>query len=350
LVPEIETDDLAKAATYFLNIFSKCFIGSFTPAEFQFFLDETSHRTGVPLSQYKQQIEDLAGHFPFFVQIACYYYFDALVKNIKSLDHALARHRFMDEARSHFRYIWSHLDDHERDTVVALVEGKQLHQDKLWSLTRKGYVIDGALFSSAFAEFVKQEIGISHAKTGVSFDSDGNVRVVDDKRNKRVIPLERLARLERDLLRLLYEKKGKVCTYQEITDKVWAKHDPGYKGSAPPIDSIQQAVRRLRVKIEPDSDNPRFILTVGGEGYRLVDPQSHSVLLAAVGFLPTLLMLSKGMFKGVLAFGKGLLELARWTDEILAVTVVIVIVVIVVLVLIGKVNPAKIIELLKGLL
>jgi len=270
LAPRIGEDDLSTATTYFLNIFNKCFLGSFSPAEFQFFLEETSRRSGMALSGYQQQITDLAGRFPFFVQIACYHYFEATVGG-QPLDHALVRHKFLDEARSHFHYIWLHLDAKERELVSALAGGERIPPDKLWSLTRKGYASNGKLFSLAFTEFIQQEVEVRPTKPRLSFDDNGNV-VVDDGNKQRVIPLECLAPLERDLLRLLYDNKGKVCSYDEIKRKVWVPHDKGYDNTAAPRESIHQTIRRLREKIEPDPHNQRFIISVHGEGYRLVDP------------------------------------------------------------------------------
>lgn len=261
LVHEIGTDDLARAVTYYLNIFNKCFIGSFTKAEFQSFLDETSRRTGVPVSQYKQQIEDLAGRFPFFVQIACYHYFDELINNGQSPDHALIRHKFMDEARSHFGYIWSHLDDHERASVIALAAKERIPEDTLWPLTRKGYAIDGNLFSSAFAEFVLQiEKGGPVPEQGVYVDErSGDVWA----EGKLVDPP--LAELEYKLLAYLYNRCNQICTRDDIAIAVWGEQAIEGVTDA----QIDQLVRRVRLGIEPDPANPRYIETLRGRGHRL---------------------------------------------------------------------------------
>ena len=261
LVHEIETDDLARAVTYCLNIFNKCFISSFSPAELQSFLNGTSQRTGVPMFQYKQHIEDLAGRFPFFVQIACYYYFDEVVNNGQSLDHALIRHKFMDEARSHFGYIWSHLDDREKKLVVALAGGERLHQDQLWSLSRKGYVIDGNLFSIAFAEFVSQmEKGKPVPKQGVFVDErSGDVWVEGE------LLTQPLTELEHELLAYLYKRCNQICTRDDIAIAVWGEQAIEGVTDA----QIDQLVRRVRLGIEPDPANPRYIETVRGRGHRL---------------------------------------------------------------------------------
>jgi two-component system response regulator RegX3 len=35
---------------------------------------------------------------------------------------------------------------------------------------------------------------------------------------------------------------------------------------------IDKLLSRLRAKVEPDSGNPRYLITVRGRGYRLVSP------------------------------------------------------------------------------
>jgi len=145
---------MGSAASAFFSGFKSVFVGSFTQEQFDNFLEKTSRLVNVPMLEYRREIHDLAGRFPFFIQIACYYYLVACIRGGTPLDHAVIRHQFMDEAKGHFTYIWSDLDDSERDLVVALAEGEQIFEDKLWSLTRKGYVINGSLFSSAFAEHV----------------------------------------------------------------------------------------------------------------------------------------------------------------------------------------------------
>lgn len=72
-----------------------------------------------------------------------------------------------------------------------------------------------------------------------------------------------LSKLQRKLILTLWEKGGTVCTYDEIAVKVWGVGE-GVTNAA-----IQRLVTRVRQKIEPDPQTPRYILTVPGEGYRL---------------------------------------------------------------------------------
>jgi len=62
----------------------------------------------------------------------------------------------------------------------------------------------------------------------------------------------------------LYEHAGRLCTRDEIAYAIY-----GTKTGAEISNSaIDQAVSRLRKKIEPDG-GPLFIITIPGKGYRL---------------------------------------------------------------------------------
>jgi DNA-binding response OmpR family regulator len=47
--------------------------------------------------------------------------------------------------------------------------------------------------------------------------------------------------------------------------------DMAYDGSGVSDTRLDSVVKRLRKQIEPDSQEPRYILTVRGAGFRLVD-------------------------------------------------------------------------------
>jgi DNA-binding response OmpR family regulator len=68
---------------------------------------------------------------------------------------------------------------------------------------------------------------------------------------------------EFDVLRYLAERRGRVVLRDELLREVWAYPD------APPTRSVDNAIARLRKKIEEDPARPRYILTVHGDGYCL---------------------------------------------------------------------------------
>lgn len=70
---------------------------------------------------------------------------------------------------------------------------------------------------------------------------------------------------EFSLLSYLYERAGEVCSKNEIGAAVW----PEYKGEVYDY-QIENLVRRLREKIEPDPGEPQILLTVRGLGYKLL--------------------------------------------------------------------------------
>jgi pSer/pThr/pTyr-binding forkhead associated (FHA) protein len=73
------------------------------------------------------------------------------------------------------------------------------------------------------------------------------------------------------LLAYLYERRGQVCSKDEIGATVWSEYQSGVYDY-----QIENLVRRLRTKIENDPTNPQLLLTIRGLGYKLVAPSSES--------------------------------------------------------------------------
>ena len=72
-----------------------------------------------------------------------------------------------------------------------------------------------------------------------------------------------LTHREFELLQYLSERPGRIVHRDELLRDVWGYLD------APLTRSVDNAILRLRRKIEPDVHNPRFIHTVVGDGYSL---------------------------------------------------------------------------------
>ena len=76
---------------------------------------------------------------------------------------------------------------------------------------------------------------------------------------------------EFELLNILIQNAGKVVTQRQLIHKVWG---PGYEDESR---LLRVNISHLRRKIEPDPNQPRFILTELGVGYRMGDDESASV-------------------------------------------------------------------------
>ncbi len=79
----------------------------------------------------------------------------------------------------------------------------------------------------------------------------------------------RVERKPMELLILLASRQGQLVTRQEIAERLWS--------SEVFVDTehgINTAIRKLRFLLRDDPEDPRFILTVTGRGYRFIAPVS----------------------------------------------------------------------------
>ncbi|MBZ9884935.1 response regulator transcription factor [Mesorhizobium sp. CA10] len=82
---------------------------------------------------------------------------------------------------------------------------------------------------------------------------------------KRIVKIEdkevKLSPKEYDILRMLVQYAGKVLTHQFLMKQIW--------NDSTDIQYLRVYVRQLRQKIEKTPDQPRYIITETGVGYRL---------------------------------------------------------------------------------
>ena len=105
-------------------------------------------------------------------------------------------------------------------------------------------------------------------------DCELDLRAYELRRSGRLLKLERIPM---DILLLLIEHKDRLVTREEIAERIWGK------GFALDIDnSINGAIRKIRLALKDDPERPQFVQTVTGRGYRFVAPlakqeTTHSV-------------------------------------------------------------------------
>ncbi len=82
---------------------------------------------------------------------------------------------------------------------------------------------------------------------------------------KRIVKVSdkevKLSPKEYDILRILVQHAGKVLTHHYLLDQVW--------GGSTDVQYLRVYVRQLRQKIERTPDQPQYITTETGVGYRL---------------------------------------------------------------------------------
>ena len=104
---------------------------------------------------------------------------------------------------------------------------------------------------------------VSLSKKSNGLDVNYFSRTVTDAKGNKI----HLTAKEFDLLFFLYRHKGQVFTKEQIYEKVW-----GYD-NAPDASNLSSFIRKLRLKIEPHPDNPRYIITVWGVGYKFSEKE-----------------------------------------------------------------------------
>ena len=72
----------------------------------------------------------------------------------------------------------------------------------------------------------------------------------------------KLTQVEYSIIKLFMENPGKALSREEILDLVWGRD---YFGE---LKIVDVNIRRLRLKIEDDTANPTYIITVWGYGYK----------------------------------------------------------------------------------
>src|SRR5581483_10161268 len=96
---------------------------------------------------------------------------------------------------------------------------------------------------------------------GNEFELDTQTYVL--RRSGRAVKLERIPM---EILLLLIERAGHLVTRDEIAERVWGKDV-----HLDTDNSINSAIRKIRLVLREDPDQPRFVQTVVGRGYLFLE-------------------------------------------------------------------------------
>ena len=97
---------------------------------------------------------------------------------------------------------------------------------------------------------------------GEDFELD--LRAYDLRRDGRVLKLERIPM---ELLILLIEERGQLVLRDQIIERIWGKDV-----FLDTDNSINAAIRKIRQVLKDNPEQPRFVQTVTGRGYRFIAP------------------------------------------------------------------------------
>ncbi|MFZ1132636.1 MAG: winged helix-turn-helix domain-containing protein [Terriglobales bacterium] len=81
----------------------------------------------------------------------------------------------------------------------------------------------------------------------------------------------RLEGLPLQLLMFLVERRGQLVTREQISAELWSKKDVFVDVEQ----GINTAIRKIRRALADDADEPRYLQTVVGHGYRFVAPTAE---------------------------------------------------------------------------
>lgn len=147
----------------------------------------------------------------------------------------------------------------ESDKVLALELGADDYMTKPFGIlelkARTRALIRRSKFSSPTGEdevMWRRNLCIDESSRKVSLE------------NKRID----LTPKEYELLVFMAKNQGKAFTRKQLLQRVWECSFDGYEHT------VTAHINRLRIKIEPDINNPEYILTAWGIGYRFSDERN----------------------------------------------------------------------------
>lgn len=291
------------------NLFSDAiYLGLLTEKAVVDFLDEASKKAQKYGSHWQEddikRIRNLAGRHPELLRIVCKHFFNYRLSAPNPQQKSYERFDFYVsmEAKPIYRWLWHSLSNPElrgEHSIEQSQEEEQLlspHQrvfltiaqepdidqnelvlnddtitlsEILFTLEQRGFIeqLDGKwrVFSELMRQFVLkqahlyQDISLSEpiASSATYTKNEGEAN-----REQGMLPESDFTYLEGQVYSYLKTHLGKICSRNEIKRAVW-------KDESPSDSALQKIIERIRLKIEPDPENPYFLVAVRGQGYML---------------------------------------------------------------------------------
>lgn len=158
---------------------------------------------------------------------------------------------------SHCPILFLSSKNDELDKILGLAVGGDDYVTKPFSPKEIAYRVKAQLRRAEYKQNSSQKFSIKIGK--LMIDPDG-CRVIKDKKE-----IELTAR-EFEILQYLAQNKGRVISRERLYETIWGEDSFGCDNT------MMVHIRHLREKIEDNPKVPKYIITMKGLGYKLVNP------------------------------------------------------------------------------
>jgi len=231
-------------------------LGPYSELDARYMIERLAERREKPISrQAATTIIKVIGAHPGLIRATTFAVLDNEV-NLQGDPRAqlLTNRKIRDE----FRKIWEGLDPDEQTALFEISKDNlDINRHALKMLQDKKVIKEGQpprIFCDLFATYVRDDAKIPR----FSIDWSRKTVWLGSEPAKGIIDREF------ELLSYLYQNRNRVCTREELVEKV-LKEDP----LSVTIQKLQSRINRLRRKIEPNPKKPVYLIRHGDEGYKL---------------------------------------------------------------------------------
>lgn len=158
---------------------------------------------------------------------------------------------------SHCPILFLSSKNDELDKILGLAVGGDDYVTKPFSPKEIAYRVKAQLRRAEYKYELSRDYSIRVGD--LMIDTDG-CRVMKNNRE-----IELTAR-EFEILQYLAQNVGRVISRERLYETIWGEDSFGCDNT------IMVHIRHLREKVETDSTKPKYIITVKGLGYKLVNP------------------------------------------------------------------------------
>jgi hypothetical protein len=243
-------------------------LGPLSPGDAESFVAHLARRQGQPVDgQLASMTIELSGGHPGLLERIFSVLTNASLDPASDAESTAQELVAFEPIQRECQRLWDELEEEEQEGLLALLGGGEaaLDEGKRRALETKGLLAVGEeeapiVFSLAFGAFLRGELSRRRGaeNRGVRCDLETG-QIWSDEHEITL----KLSEPQRRLVRLLYQRGGGVCTYDEIAEQIWGVGEGVTPGA------IYELVKRVRQKVEPDWREPSYVVTVPGEGYRL---------------------------------------------------------------------------------